>query len=192
VTPFPNDPHLLFQPNQFKIQTLNPLTSLISIQTNLYQTERSLSESWRARSKTRSGFYVASVTASTALGKLQSANNGAHVTLTWGRGGGLLMSECICRHCEPKAERRKCKVAIRGVRDLTLRTILFTIAWMAGSASPHMALQSYFQYAIECTEPRVFNWCDGVLRSMKTQLTKSKNRDLKKFGYGSILVSFFL
>jgi hypothetical protein len=61
-------------PYQFKIQTLNPLTSLISIQTKLYHTERSLSESWRARSKTRSGFDVASVIASAALGKLQSAN----------------------------------------------------------------------------------------------------------------------
>ena len=103
-----------------------------------------------------------------------------------------MMSEYIRRHCEPKAERCKCKVAIKGVLDLTLWTIIFTIAWMAGSASPHMALQSYFQYAMECTEPRVFNWCDGVLHSMKTQLTKSKNGDLKKFGYGSILVSFFL
>jgi hypothetical protein len=120
------------------------------------------------------------------------SHRGAHVTLTGGRGGGLPMSEYIHRHCEPEAERRKGKVAIRGVQDLTLRTILFTIAWMAGSASPHMALQSYFQYAIECTEPRVFNWCDGVLRSMKTQLTKRKNGDLKQFGYGSILVSFFL
>ena len=114
------------------------------------------------------------------------------MTLTGGQGGGFPMSEYIHRHCEPKAERNKGKVAIRGVQDLTLRTILFNIAWMARSASPHMDLQSYFQYSIECTEPRVFNWCDGMLRSMKTQLTKSKNGDLKQFGYGSILVSFFL
>jgi hypothetical protein len=40
--------------------TLFSLTSLISLQTKIYQTERSLSESWRARSKTRSGFDVAS------------------------------------------------------------------------------------------------------------------------------------
>jgi hypothetical protein len=39
------------------------ITSLIPIKTKLYQTERSLSESWRARSKTRSGFDVASATA---------------------------------------------------------------------------------------------------------------------------------
>jgi hypothetical protein len=120
------------------------------------------------------------------------SRHGERVTLTGGRGGGSSMSEYIRRQCEADAERRKGKVAIRGVRDLILRTILFTIAWMVGSASPHMALQSYFQYDIECLEPQVFNWCDGLLRSMKTQLTKSKNGDLKQFGYGSILVSFFL
>jgi hypothetical protein len=89
------------------------------------------------------------------------------------------MSEYISEHCEPDVERRKGKVEIRGLRDLTLETILFTIARMEGSASPHMALQSYFQYVIECLEPRVFNWCDDLLHSMKTQLTKSKNGDLK-------------
>jgi hypothetical protein len=60
------------------------------------------------------------------------------------------------------------------------------------SHSLHMDLQSYFHYAIDCTEPRVFNWCDGLLHSIKSQLTKSKNGELKQFGYGSILASFFL
>jgi hypothetical protein len=63
---------------------------------------------------------------------------------------------------------------------------------MVGSASPHMVLQSYFQYAIECMEPQVFNWSDEVLRGMKIQLTKCKKGDLNQFGYMSILVSFFL
>jgi hypothetical protein len=117
---------------------------------------------------------------------------GYHVSLTGGRGGGLPMSEYFRLHCVPEAERKKGKVAIWGVRDLTLRTILFTISRMAGSSSPHMALQSYFQYAIECTEPQVFNWADVVLRSMKKKLTKCRQCDLKKFGYGSLLVSFFL
>jgi hypothetical protein len=77
------------------------------------------------------------------------------------------MSEYCRLHCVLEVERNKGKVAIRGVQDLTLHTILFTIAQMAGSSAPHMALQSYFQYAIECTEPWVFNWADAVLRSMK-------------------------
>jgi hypothetical protein len=99
---------------------------------------------------------------------------GHYVSLTGSRGGGLQMSEYCHLHCVPEAERKKGKVAIWGVRDLTLRTILFTIAWMAGSSSPHMVLQSYFQYAIECTEPWVFNWADAVLHSIKKQLTKCR------------------
>jgi hypothetical protein len=92
---------------------------------------------------------------------------GYHVSLIGNRGGGFPMSEYCRLHCVPEAESKKGKVAIWGVRDLTLRTILFTIARMAGSSSPHMALQSYFQYAIECTKPRVFNRADAVLRSIK-------------------------
>jgi hypothetical protein len=86
------------------------------------------------------------------------------------------MSEYCRLHCVPEAERKKGKVAIWGVRDLTLRIILFTIARMAGSSAPHMALQSYFQYAIECTEPRVFNWADVVLRSIKTVADQTQTR----------------
>ena len=62
------------QTKPFKTKYQSIIASLISIQTNLYQTERSLFKSWRDRSKTQSGFDVASVTASIALGKLQSAN----------------------------------------------------------------------------------------------------------------------
>jgi hypothetical protein len=78
---------------------------------------------------------------------------GYHVILTGSRGGGLPMSEYYRLHYVPEAERSKGKVAIWGVRDLTLHAILFTIARMAGSIAPHMALQIYFQYAIECIEP---------------------------------------
>jgi hypothetical protein len=69
---------------------------------------------------------------------------GYHASLTGSRGGGLPMSEYCRQYCVPEVERSKGKVAIWGVQDLTLRTILFTIAHMAGSAAPHMALQSYF------------------------------------------------
>jgi hypothetical protein len=115
-----------------------------------------------------------------------------YVSLTGSRGGGLKMSEYCNQYCVLEAERKKGKVVIWGVQDLTLRTILFTIARMVGSSAPHMEIQSYFQYIIECTEPRVFNWADAVLRSIKKQLTKCRGGELKQFGYGSLLVSFFL
>jgi hypothetical protein len=69
---------------------------------------------------------------------------GYYVSLNGSRGGGLPMSEYYHLHCVPEVERKKGKVSIWGVQDLTLHTILFTIARMAGSSSPHMALQSYF------------------------------------------------
>jgi hypothetical protein len=81
------------------------------------------------------------------------SRHGAWVSLTGGRGGGLPMSDYIYQHYEPNFERCKGKVAIQGVRDLTLKTILFTIAQMVRSTLPHMVLHSYFQYAIECLEP---------------------------------------
>jgi hypothetical protein len=120
------------------------------------------------------------------------SRRGYYVSLMGSRGGGLKMSEYCNQYCVPEAKRKKGKVVIWGVTDLTLRTILFTISQMAGSSAPHMALQSYFQYAIECTEPRVFNWADAVLHSIKRQLTKCRRGELKQFGYGSLLVSFFL
>ena len=65
------DSNEVIQPNTSnKKQTLFFIASLIYIQTNLNLTERSLSESWRARSLTQRGFDFASMTASTALGKL--------------------------------------------------------------------------------------------------------------------------
>jgi hypothetical protein len=116
---------------------------------------------------------------------------GSYVSLTSNRRGGLKMSEYCRQYCVPEDERWDRKVAIWGVTDITLRTILFTIAQMAGSAAPHMALQIYFQYALECVKPRVFNWANAVLRNLKKQLTKCRRGNLKQFGYGSLLVSFF-
>ena len=48
------------------------------------------------------------------------------------------------------------------------------------------------QYALECLEPKVFNWCDAVLSVIKEQLTKVKNGRSKNFGYGSILTALAL
>jgi hypothetical protein len=72
------------------------------------------------------------------------SRRGSHVSLSGSRRGGLKMSEYCREYYVPEVERQKGKVAIWGVTNITLRTILFIIAWMAGSDAPHMALQSYF------------------------------------------------
>jgi hypothetical protein len=102
------------------------------------------------------------------------------------------MDYYVSHHCMLGMEKNSGKVAIIDVQYLPLRTILYTITHMGGSASPHMDFQIHFQYVIECMEPRVFNWCEGVPKSMKKKLTKCQNGRLKQFGYRSILVSLFL
>jgi hypothetical protein len=97
---------------------------------------------------------------------------GSLVSLLGIRGGGEPMDYFVAHHCVPSTENHSGKVAIKDVRDLPLRTIIYTITRMAWSATLHMALQSHFQYDIECMEPLVFNWCEGLLKNMKKQLTK--------------------
>lgn len=63
---------------------------------------------------------------------------------------------------------------------------------MVGSAATHQVSKAQMLYALECMEPRIFNLCDGVLQKIFTQLTNCKGGHLKDFGYGSIIVSFFL
>jgi len=82
---------------------------------------------------------------------------GFRVILIGSRGGGEPMSHYISEHCVPDTQKHIEKFAIRDVYDLPLWTVLYTIMHMEGSATPHMALQSYFQYALECMEPQVYN-----------------------------------
>jgi hypothetical protein len=100
---------------------------------------------------------------------------GSRVSLSGSRGGGEPMDYYVAHHCIPGMEKNSGNVSIRDVRDLPLRTILYTITRMVGNVTPHMDFQSHFQYAIECMEPRVFNWCKGLLKNMKKKLTKCQN-----------------
>jgi hypothetical protein len=52
------------------------------------------------------------------------SRHGYHVSLTGSRDGGLPMSEYYCIHCVPEVGRKKGKVDIWGVQDLTLQYYL--------------------------------------------------------------------
>ena len=41
-------------------------------------------------------------------------------------------------------------------------------------------------------DPTIFNWCEGMLACLKSQLNKCKRGTLKQFGYRAMLVSFML
>jgi len=83
-------------------------------------------------------------------------------------------------------------IVIKVVRNLALRSILFSITNMAGSMSAHLASKSQMSYSLQCVEPRLFNWSAGFLRNVKEQITKCRIGRHKQFGYDSFLVSLFL
>lgn len=78
------------------------------------------------------------------------------------------------------------------INDVTLLLIMimFTIIIFTGSSTLHVASRSYMEYGVEFIAPTIFKWSEGVLVNLKEHLTKVKDGNLKKIGYGSILVSF--
>ena len=55
----------------------------------------------------------------------------------------------------------------------------------------HQDYRAHILYAIEAMAPTVFNWVEALLSIYKDQLTKCQQGELKQFGFGSILASFF-
>ena len=63
---------------------------------------------------------------------------------------------------------------------------------VAGSQAEHETNKSKFLYAIDYTTPMIFNWEEAMKMNIKCQLSKAKVGNLKQFGFGSMLVTFFL
>jgi hypothetical protein len=102
------------------------------------------------------------------------SHRGSQVSLFGSISGGEPMDYYVAHNCEPGIEKHSGKIAIKDVRDFTLRNIFYTITQIVRSVVPHMDLQIHFKYVIECMEPLVFNWCRGLLKNMKKQLTKCR------------------
>ena len=102
------------------------------------------------------------------------------------------MDHYIHQFCAPSTEKKAGRAPIMVVTDVVLRTILFTITRVFGSLGAHVATKAQMAYAVECMEPRVFNWCEGLRTNMMNQLTSCRTGKQSQFGYGSILVAIFL
>lgn len=113
--------------------------------------------------------------------------------LTGSRPFGENMGEVMERVC-PGARygTGSAKVDITTVQDLTLKAVLFTITWVVGSQVPHEATKNHLILVAKCLNTTLFYWATAVTTNIKRQLTKCKQGKQKQFGYGSILVSFFL
>lgn len=121
------------------------------------------------------------------------SRRGSPIPLSGSRRGGEAIKDYISAHSRPRSQPTKDeKIDIKDLVSLPMRMILFIIARLASSATLHFSNRSHMQYALECMKLTIFNLSEGVLENMKEQLTKVKDGWLKKFGYGSILISFAL
>ena len=84
------------------------------------------------------------------------------------------------------------KIPIKDVKDFPLWMTLFTMQGVSRSHGAHQASRAHMLYSVEAMAPTVFHWAEALLVVFKKQLTKCIHGELKRFGYGTIIMSFFL
>jgi hypothetical protein len=80
----------------------------------------------------------------------------------------------VVEHCIPVSRLVGGRIVIKFVRDLSLRSVLFSITKLAGSTNAHLASKSQFSYAIQFLEPILFNWSAWFLRNVKEKISKCR------------------
>ena len=63
---------------------------------------------------------------------------------------------------------------------------------LVGAKSQHMATKAKVLLALDCMQPQVFDWYEGVVCRVRAELTVCKNQTKREFGYGTVIVSFIL
>lgn len=112
------------------------------------------------------------------------------MTLFGTRQGGQSVDSLRIEWCN--VQTRDKGIDIKTISHPELMVIAFTVTRLCESAALHIATGSQMRMTVDCFRGTVFNWCDAVLANIKGQLTRAKNRRLKTFGYGALVVSFCL
>ena len=100
------------------------------------------------------------------------------------------MEDYVHVYCVGGSKKVGTQIAIKDVRDLHMKILLFTIGRVAGFASLHQVSRMQMSIAVECLT-HVYDWCTTLLLNMKQQLTSIRQEKTKHFGYGTILTTFF-
>jgi hypothetical protein len=120
------------------------------------------------------------------------SKRGAPIILSGQRALPMPIDEYLTNHCVPGSRLVGGRIIIKDIRDLPLRSILFSITSIAGSTSSHLVSRSQVAYGLQCLEPTLFNWSARFLQNVKEPITRCRAREQKQFRYGSFLVLFFL
>ena len=115
---------------------------------------------------------------------------GEHLTLFGTRPGGQYVDSLRLDFCNYQT--RDKGIDIKTISHPELKVIAFTITRLCGSVALHVATGSQMRMAVDFFRSTIFNWCEAVLANVKGQLTRTKNEQLKNFGYGALVVSFGL
>ena len=93
---------------------------------------------------------VFSITVEDVYFLISLSRKGLLISLTGSTVGGEIVRDYVMQYCYPGSKPSKDgKINIHDVSDFPLRTILFTIAKLAGTITLHVANRSYMQYALE-------------------------------------------
>ena len=83
------------------------------------------------------------------------------------------------------------QIPTNSIHILGLKAILLELGRIAGLASLHQDSWPIMFYAVECMQPTVYDSSTTLLSNMKQQLSDYKMGRVQKFGFDSILSTFF-
>ena len=83
------------------------------------------------------------------------------------------MDDIIDRYCALGMHAQSGKLYIQQIVDHPLRTVVYTIGKVVRTIYSHVTTREHMLYALECMDPTVFKWCEGMLFILKDQSNKS-------------------
>lgn len=99
------------------------------------------------------------------------------ISLYGHRRGGETTTTYLVRHCFRGVALKDERIDIKTIERLPLRAIGFTIARLCGSATLPLLTKAQIQISVECLQPTIFNWCEGVVANFKGKLTRGKPKN---------------
>ena len=102
------------------------------------------------------------------------SRRGRPVVLSGPQGGEISLDDIIDRYCALGTHAQSRKLHIQHIADRPLRMVVYTIEKVSRTRSAHLTTREHMMYSLECMDPTVFNWCEGMLVSLKDQLNKRK------------------
>ena len=91
------------------------------------------------------------------------------MVLTGLSGGEMFVDDLIDEYYVVGTRSQGGKIPIKHIVDRPLRTVAFMIEKVVGNMASHQTTHAHMLYEVECMDPKIFNWSEGLLLSLKNQ-----------------------